>query len=201
MDCFCLYFLFEFRHCFLAFLCLLYSFGLRRLCECGSVYIFTYLFIFIVFIGKQNLSVSLNLASKYFCQFFDIDMDCAYMRNGIVRKCPVGELPLWEVSGCGIVWTGKWSLGNCPSGKGQSGICSWRNAILGTAQLSNCVHTFPGGIYLLKVNKRNTRTWCEICSELTIKALTPLASFWRLVVNSEHISHLVLLFLLLTLNM
>ena len=26
----------------------------------------------------------------------------------------------------------------------------------------------PAGIYLLKVNKRNTRTRCEICSKLTI---------------------------------
>ena len=28
---------------------------------------------------------------------------------------------------------------------------------------------FPAGIYLLKVNNRNTRTRCEICSKLTIK--------------------------------
>ena len=28
---------------------------------------------------------------------------------------------------------------------------------------------FPAGIYLLKVNNRNTRTKCEICSKLTIK--------------------------------
>ena len=28
----------------------------------------------------------------------------------------------------------------------------------------------PAGIYLLKVNNRNTRTRCEICSNLTIKA-------------------------------
>ena len=27
----------------------------------------------------------------------------------------------------------------------------------------------PAGIYLPKVNKRNTRTRCEICSKLTIK--------------------------------
>ena len=36
----------------------------------------------------------------------------------------------------------------------------------------------PVGIYLIKVNNRNTRTRCEICSKLTIKApeTTPLAS-------------------------
>ena len=27
----------------------------------------------------------------------------------------------------------------------------------------------PAGIYLLKVNNRNTRTWSEICSKLAIK--------------------------------
>ena len=28
---------------------------------------------------------------------------------------------------------------------------------------------YPVGIYLFKVNNRNTRTRCEICSELTTK--------------------------------
>ena len=49
---------------------------------------------------------------------------------------------------------------------------------------------FPAGSYLLKVNNRNTKTRCEICSKLTIKTL----------INFEHISNLVLLFLLLTLS-
>ena len=51
----------------------------------------------------------------------------------------------------------------------------------------------PAGIYWLKVSNRNTRTGCEICSKLTIK--TP-----GVFNNFEHISHLVLVFLLLTLN-
>ena len=54
---------------------------------------------------------------------------------------------------------------------------------------------------MLKVNNRNTRTRCEICSKLTIK--TPERRQWRrsgvFIVNFEHISHLVLMFLLLTL--
>ena len=50
------------------------------------------------------------------------------------------------------------------------------------------------GIYLLKVNNRNTRTRCEICSKLTVKLNKVIVSF-------EHISHVVILFLLLTLNM
>ena len=62
---------------------------------------------------------------------------------------------------------------------------------------------YPVGIYLLKVNNRNTRTWCGKCSKLTIKAAERRQ--WRLsavfIVNNEHISHLVLVFLLLALNM
>ena len=62
---------------------------------------------------------------------------------------------------------------------------------------------FSAGIYLFKYNNRNTRTRCEICSKLTIK--TPERRQWRrsgiFIVNFEHISHHVLVFLLLTLNM
>ena len=50
----------------------------------------------------------------------------------------------------------------------------------------------PVGIYLLKVNNRDTRTRCEICSKLTIK--TPERLHWRLsavfIGNVEHILHL-----------
>ena len=60
----------------------------------------------------------------------------------------------------------------------------------------------PAGIYLLKVNNRNTRKRCEICSKLTIK--TPNRRQWRrsgvFIVNFKHISYLVLVFLLLTLS-
>ena len=61
----------------------------------------------------------------------------------------------------------------------------------------------PACIYLLKVNNRNTRTRCEICSNLTIKA--PERRHWRpsgiFFVNFEHVLHLVLVFLLIILNM
>ena len=61
---------------------------------------------------------------------------------------------------------------------------------------------FQAGNYMFKVNNRNNRTRCEICSKLTIK--TPERRQWRrsgvFIVNFEHISHLVLVFLLLTLN-
>ena len=62
--------------------------------------------------------------------------------------------------------------------------------------------TNPAGIYLLKVNNRNTRKMCEICSKLTIK--TPEQRHCRrsgvFIINFEHMSHLVVMFLLLTLN-
>ena len=48
-----------------------------------------------------------------------------------------------------------------------------------------------GGNCMFKVNNRNTRTRCEICSKLTIK--TPERRQWRrsgfFIVNFEHISH------------
>ena len=59
----------------------------------------------------------------------------------------------------------------------------------------------PAGIYLLKVNNKNTKTRCEICSKLTIKTLRHWRHSGVFVVNFEHISHLALVFLLLTLNM
>ena len=62
---------------------------------------------------------------------------------------------------------------------------------------------FPGANYMFKVNNRNTWRRCEICSKLTIKTLE--RRNWRrsgvFIVNFEHTSPLVLVFLLLTLNM
>ena len=49
----------------------------------------------------------------------------------------------------------------------------------------------PAGIYLIEVNNRNTRTRCEIRRRRS----------GVFIVNFEHILHLVLVFLLLTLNM
>ena len=68
--------------------------------------------------------------------------------------------------------------------------------------LDSHLKTITAGNYMFKVNNRNTRTRCEICSKLTIKA--PEQRQWRrsgvFIVNFEHISHLVLVFLLLTLS-
>ena len=60
----------------------------------------------------------------------------------------------------------------------------------------------PAGIYTFKVNNRNTRRSCDICSKSTIK--TPERRHWCrsgfFIVNFEHISHLVLVLQLLTLS-
>ena len=57
-------------------------------------------------------------------------------------------------------------------------------------------------IYGLKVNNRNTRTRCEICSKLTKKTPERHHCRWSgvFIINFENISHLAVLFLLLALN-
>ena len=75
-------------------------------------------------------------------------------------------------------------------------------AIEGAVNLMRSMTYSPVGIYLLKVNYRNTRTRYEICSKLTIN--TSERCWGRsdvFIVNFEHISLLVLVFLLLTLNL
>ena len=62
-----------------------------------------------------------------------------------------------------------------------------------------------GGIYLFKVNNRNTRTTCEIYSKLSIKIhhngfLDGILVSGVFIANFEQISHIVLVFALLTLN-
>ena len=65
----------------------------------------------------------------------------------------------------------------------------------------NMFSDFTASIYLLKVGNRNTRTRCKICSKLTIK--TSERRHWCcgvLILNVDQISHLDLMFLLLTLD-
>ena len=47
----------------------------------------------------------------------------------------------------------------------------------------------PAGIYLLKVNNRNTRAWYEICSKLTIK--TPERRQWLSSVSIGNFEHVI----------
>ena len=62
--------------------------------------------------------------------------------------------------------------------------------------------TVPVGNYLFRVNKKPTRTRCEMCWKLTIK--TPVRCQWRrsgaFIVDFEHNLHLALMSLLLTLS-
>ena len=61
--------------------------------------------------------------------------------NVLVGKCPVGE-----VSGRGIVRSGKCPSGKCPSGKCQSGNCPRGSVSRGTVQSGNCPHTSRGTV-------------------------------------------------------
>ena len=65
------------------------------------------------------------------------------------------------------------------------------------------LQVFPSWQLLVQSYNRNTRIRREICSKLTIR--TPEWRHWRcpgvFIINFEHILHLVLVFLLLTLNM
>ena len=56
-------------------------------------------------------------------------------------------------------------------------------------------------IYLYKVNNRNTNKICEICQTLTIKKHQNDVYDVVMIVNFEHISHLFLVSLLLTLSL
>ena len=56
--------------------------------------------------------------------------------------------------------------------------------------------------YFTQVSDRNTRKKCEICLELTIETLEP--RHWRrygvFIFSFEHVSHLFIVLLLVTLN-
>ena len=79
--------------------------------------------------------------------------------------------------------------------------CGFNDLFLNDLNITQ--HSNPAGNYMFKVSNRNTRTRCEICSKLTVK--TPERCHCRrsgfFIVNFEYISHLALVFLLLTLSM
>ena len=82
-------------------------------------------------------------------------------------------------------------------------LVAWNGFIISPITLGHyTLKTGPAGMYLFKVNSRNNRKACEICSKLTIK--TPEPCQWRcfglFIVNFEHISHLFIVYLFLTLN-
>ena len=68
--------------------------------------------------------------------------------------------------------------------------------------MSRSRYTNPVSIYLFKVNNKNTKTKCENCSKVTVKA--PERRQWQrfgvFIVNFEQISLFYLVFPLLTLN-
>ena len=97
------------------------------------------------------------------------------------------------------------------TGNWEFGHTYWRNSLMGNfvrCSITFCYSNFMiidmshRWHYLFKVNNKNTRKRCEICSKLTIK--TPERCHWYhsgvFIVNFEQISHTSLIFPLLTLN-
>ena len=70
----------------------------------------------------------------------------------------------------------------------------------GKHHLPDCLN-FTQERYLFKVNNTNTRKRCEISSNLTRKTPEPCHWSSAIIINFEHISHLCLMFVLLTLSM
>ena len=86
---------------------------------------------------------------------------------------------------------------NCNLAQQKLHLKAWKNFICLSCKISN-----QAGIYLINVNNTNTRTRSKICSKLIIK--TPDWCHYRRsgvsIANFKNISHLVLMFLLLTLS-
>ena len=59
----------------------------------------------------------------------------------------------------------------------------------------NLLDTFLAGNYVFNVNNENTRARCKICSKLKIRRCSGV-----FIVNLEHVSHIVLAFLLLIMS-
>ena len=72
--------------------------------------------------------------------------------------------------------------------------------LMGTSLQRVTESDYPAGNYMFKVNNKKKK--CEICFELTIKI--PERRQWCrsdvFIVNFEHLSHLVSMFILLTLS-
>ena len=59
-------------------------------------------------------------------------------------------------------------------------------AMITTALMMTITTTTAANIYLFKINKRNTRKRCEICSKLTIKTLDTALVFLLLTFSISH---------------
>ena len=93
-----------------------------------------------------------------------------------------------------------------------SGKVQFQKALL-RINLKSSVSFNPAGNYMFKVKNRNSSKKCEICSKLTIRRWRRSGGFIvnfghklhrrrsGVFTNFEHTSHLLLVFLLMTLNM
>ena len=124
-----------------------------------------------------------------------IDLKLFYISNNQLNSSCLGELIFLQE----VFWKQKLMLALTVDWFIMQS-CNWLDFV---EKYSFSVSDNSASIYLFKVNNRSNRTRCEICSKLTINS--PERRHWRrsgvFIVGFEHISRLLLVFLLLTLNM
>ena len=107
--------------------------------------------------------------------------------NVLVGKCPVRE-----VSGRGILRSGKYPSGKCPSGKCQSGICLQGSVSRGSVRSGNCpkivIYTRPSKtrteeLYEKPNSKKNTieMSYSPVCFLKWLIFLGVTTSFSKMV--------------------
>ena len=137
-----------------------------------------------VFLGKGVLKICSKCTGEHLCRSaISIKLQSNFIEMALRHGCsPVNLLHIFRT----------------PFPRNTSG---WL-LLLFQSSSNSFRKSIPAGIYLLKFKNRNTRTRCKICPKLTIK-IAERCHCRRsgiFIVNFEHISHLVLVFLLLTLN-
>ena len=135
---------------------------------------------------KNRVVINLVLASLLFF-LFSIEWNFKSLEKlisvnpaGVVKKCHVPEIRA-------VIFYLNWAFAFA------------RQTVTRACSLFQSIQA---GNYLFKVSNRSTRTRCEVCSKLTIKIPEQRHScrFGIFIVKFEHILHIVLVFLLLTLS-
>ena len=144
-------------------------------------------------VNNRNTRTRCEICSKLTIKFEHISqLILVFMVKLSTGKCQLGYSSIGLVTALyerGLQFKPSWSL--------MQFVIFFRWLTISHKQF---IIIISAGIYLLKVNIRNTKTRCEICSKLTTKTQEQRLVCGVFIVNFEHILHLVLVFLLLTLN-
>ena len=164
--------------------------------------------------GLYNLPylISLNVSNNQLEHVFSEDSPTAIRVRLIVRQWELIEL--WPSGGLSFIFLVDFIQGFSTLSweekpkEWKERVVSIKKVLIGTSQTEIILSTryfivSPADIYLFEFNDKNTRKRCEICSDLSIKTpeRCPLSCSDFFIVNSEHISYLLLAFLLLNFSM